>query len=228
MSLNILCLYQDLMNLYGENGNIKVLKYHLDELGIKTKIDYLSIDDKIDFSKYDLVMIGSGTEENRFICLKHLMKYKKDIAKAIDEDKFFLITGNAVALFGKSIYKEKALGVLDLEVTESKDRNVNEVVIPSSFSADIYGTVNHQDDVTNKENNLFENSGVLKNNFYGSYVFGPILSRNPEFLEYFIKELIHSKDKKFKIKKLNLDLDKKAYNEFIEFKKTKVFNVHNS
>lgn len=228
MSLNILCLYQDLMNLYGENGNIKVLKYHLDSLGIKTKIDYLSIDDKIDFSKYDLVMIGSGTEENRFICLKHLIKYKKDIAKAINDDKFFLATGNSVALFGKSIYKEKALGVLDLEVAESKDRNVNEVVIPNSFCSDIYGTINHQDDVTSNENSLFENSGVLKNNFYGSYVFGPILVRNPEFLEYFIKGLIHSKDKKFKIKKLNLDLDKKAYNEFIEFKKTKVFNVHNS
>ena len=83
MKINILCLYYDLMNLYGDTGNIRVLKYHLDDLKIKYNIDYLSIDDKLDFSKYDLVLIGASTEENRAICLKHLIKYKKDIDKAI-------------------------------------------------------------------------------------------------------------------------------------------------
>ena len=39
-----------------------------------------------------------------------------------------------------------------------------------------------------------------------------------------IVKLVLSKDKKFKFKKLNLSLEEKAYNEFIEFKKTKVFN----
>lgn len=34
------------------------------------------------------------------------------------------------------------------------------------------------------------------------------------------------KDKNFKFKKINTALNEKAYNEFIEFKKTKVFNSH--
>ena len=86
--------------------------------------------------------------------------------------------------------------------------------------------MNHQDIIKNNKNHLFNEEGIKYKIFYGTQVLGPILSRNPEFLEYFLKELIKSKDKNFKLKKLNTDLNKKAYDEFIEFKKTKVFNSH--
>ena len=84
--MKILCLYNDLMNLYGESGNIKAIKYHLDKLNIKHQIDYLSIDDKIKFKDYDLVIIGSGKEKNREICLKHLEKYKNEIKDEIENN----------------------------------------------------------------------------------------------------------------------------------------------
>lgn len=228
MKINILCLYYDLMNLYGDTGNIKVLKYHLEELGIKCEIDYKSIDDKLDFSKYDLTLIGAGTEENRFICLKHLLKYKKDITSSIENNKFFLITGNAISMFGKTLYNEKALNIFDFVVEESKERISQEVILENDICAPIYGFFNHQDILKNTKNNLFKDEGIHYKNFYATFTLGPILSRNPEFLEYFLKELIKSKDKNFKIKKINTTLNKKAYNEFIEFKKTKVFNSHNS
>ena len=66
------------------------------------------------------------------------------------------------------------------------------------------------------------NDGIKYNNFYGTTLIGPLLVRNPEFLKEFIKELIKSKDKKFKLKKINTKLNELAYDEFIEFKKTKV------
>lgn len=226
MKINILCLYYDLMNLYGDTGNIKVLKYHLEELGIKYNIDYKSIDDKLDFTKYDLTLIGAGTEENRFICLKHLLKYQKDIISSINNNKFFLITGNAISMFGKSLYNKKALNVFDFETKKSKERISEEVILENNICSPIYGFMNHQDIIKNNKNHLFNEEGIKYKNFYGTQVLGPILSRNPEFLEYFLKELIKSKDKNFKLKKLNTDLNKKAYDEFIEFKKTKVFNSH--
>ena len=224
MKINILCLYYDLMNLYGDTGNVRVLKYHLDDLKVKYNIDYLSIDDKVDFSKYDLILIGDGTEDNRFICLEHLLKYKKDIKKMIDSDKFFLVTGNALGMFGKKLYDKKALGIFDFSVSESNERISKEVVLDNDICSSIYGFMNHSDEITNNKTPLFRDEGVHYKNFYGTYVVGPILSRNPEFLEYFLKELLKSKDSKFKFKELNLSLDKEAYNEFIEFKKTKVFN----
>lgn len=224
MKLNILCLYQDIMNLYGDTGNIKVLKYHLDELNIKYNIDYLSIDDELSFENYDLIMIGSGTENNREITLNHLKKYKKVIKEQIENNKFFLITGNALSMFGKNLYSEKALGIFDFEVIKSEERISKEIVLESDISSPIYGFVNHQDVNNNDKNFLFKDEGIHYKNFYGTYVTGPILSRNPEFLEYFLNDLLKQKDKKYKSKKINTSLNKQAYQEFIEFKKTKVFN----
>ena len=226
MKINILCLYYDLMNLYGDTGNIKVLKYHLDELNIKHTIDYKSIKDKLEIKKYDLILIGASTEENRDLCLKHLLKYKKDIKEYIENNKFFLATGNSISMFGKILYNEKALNIFDFETERSKERISKEVILENNICKPIYGFMNHQDIIKNNKNYLFNEEGIKYKNFYGTQVLGPILSRNPEFLKYFLEELIKSKDKNFKLPKINTKLNEKAYNEFIEFKKTKVFNSH--
>jgi len=224
MKLNILCLYYDIMNLYGDTGNLKVLEYHLNELGIKYNVDKLSNLDEVDFSKYDLVLIGEGNEENRNLCLEHLIKYKDDIKKIIDNNTFFLVTGNALSMFGKTLYGKDALGIFDFDVFSSKERVSKEVILESNFCTSIYGFLNHEDDVIFKDNTLFKDEGVKYNNFYGTMVLGPILARNPMFLEYFLKKLILYKNKDFKFKKINTKLNNKAYDEFIEFKKTKKFN----
>ena len=57
--LNILYLYPDILELYGDFGNIQVLKYRLEKRGIKANITPYSIgDDTPDFNKFDLVFSG--------------------------------------------------------------------------------------------------------------------------------------------------------------------------
>ena len=73
MNIVIAYLYYDLLDLYGESGNIKVLKHHLLNQGINPIIKLLTINDKLDFKKYDLVVISAGTEKNQMIALKHLI-----------------------------------------------------------------------------------------------------------------------------------------------------------
>lgn len=228
MKIDILCLYYDVMNLYGDTGNLKVITHHLDDLNIKYNIDKLTFDDDIDFSKYDLILLGSGKENDRELVLKDLEKYKKEINNAIKNGTFFLVTGNSLGIFGKKLYKKKALNIFDFEVCESTDRISQEVIIKNDFGKSIYGFMNNSDILKNKKNYLFENEGVHVNNFYGTYVLGPILARNPDFLKYFMKELILSKDKSYKMRQLDTSLEEKAYSEFIEFKKTKKFNSKKS
>ena len=217
MNIKIGYLYYDLMNLYGEIGNIKALTYHLNEQGIKTEIKYLSLEDKINVKDLDLIYIGSGTEDNRKLVFDNLKKYKKDIEKAIEDNKFFLVTGNATTLFSKNY-----LDIFDFDVEESP-RIVKEVITKFQYTnKDIYGLYNYSDDVNyNGINNLFKDDGISYKNFYATYLIGPLLVRNPEFTKYFVKELIKSKDKKFKFKKFNTYIDEKAYDEYITFKKNK-------
>ncbi len=222
MEITIGHLYYDLMNLYGEIGNIKVLTYHLKNQGIKVNIKNLSIDDNINFDELDLIYIGSGTNNNQLLVLNDILKYKEDIHKYYNDNKFFLITGNAIELFGEQIIDidnnvHEGLKLFDYYTKENKKRIVNEVYIPSLFTKEnILGFNNHFGSIY-KDNIKLDNDFIFNNNFYGTYTLG-LLPRNPSFTKYFIKQLIINKNKKFKIKDFNFKLDKKAYTDFIAFK----------
>lgn len=198
--MKIAYLYYDFLNLYGESGNIKIISNILKYNKIKHEILYLSLDDELEFDKYDLVYIGSGTEDNLLIALKHLSKYKNDIKKYIEDNKFMLVTGNSVDMFGKKIDDNKALNIFEYEVTKGK-RKMEEV-----YHNKILGFINN-----NSYNNKYCDTDIIRhNNFYGTYILGPILVRNPHLVKQFLNNLTNKK------LKYDLKLETKAYNEFIK------------
>lgn len=232
--IKIAHLYYDLMNLYGDNGNIKALKYQLEHQGVKVKTYFLTLGDKINFDEYDMFYIGPGTNDNQKLILKDLLKYQKEIKKAVEKNKFFLITGNALDLFGKYILTEnnkkfKTLNVFNYYSKEESFRLVDEVIAKSILVDDyILGFQNQNSTMYEIENPLFSiikgigsypkstNEGIIYNNFIGTYLIGPLLARNPEFLKYLTKKLIISQNNKFKFKKFDLKLEKEAHKEYIK------------
>ena len=198
--MKIAYLYYDFLNLYGESGNIKIISNILKYNKIKHEILYLSLDDELEFDKYDLVYIGSGTEDNLLIALKHLSKYKNDIKKYIEDNKFMLVTGNSVDMFGKKIDDNKALNIFEYEVSKGI-RKKEEV-----YHNKILGFINN-----NSYNNKYCDTDIIRhNNFYGTYILGPILVRNPHLVKQFLNDLTNKK------LKYDLKLETKAYNEFIK------------
>ncbi len=198
--MKIAYLYYDFLNLYGESGNIKIISNILKYNKIKHEILYLSINDELEFNKYDLVYIGSGTEDNLLIALKHLSKYKNDIKKYLEDNKFMLVTGNSVDMFGKKIEDSKALNIFDYEVIKGS-RKMEEV-----YSNKILGFINN-----NSYNSEYSDRDIIRyNNFYGTYILGPILVRNPHLVKQFLNDVTNKK------LKYDLKLETKAYNEFIK------------
>lgn len=233
MNIKVAHLYYDLMNLYGESGNVKALKMQLEGQGIKTTIKFLTIDDDLNFKDYDIVYIGSGTENNQKIVLNHLLKYKNDIEDAIERGVHFICTGNALELFGNVIEdvnnkKYTALGMFDFDVKQEEVRMVDEVLFKTDLiNKYILGFQNQSGHIKSDILNLFdvvkgigsyigsEKEGIHYKNFYGTYVIGPILVRNPELLKYLIKEIINKNNKNFKFKKFNQKLEIEAYDNFM-------------
>ena len=208
--MKIAYLYYDFLNLYGESGNIKIIENTLKYNKIKHEILYLSLDDKLNFDEYDLIYIGSGTEDNQKIALKHLSKYKKDLKKYIEDNKFILVTGNSVDMLGKKINDIDALGIFDYTVKQEK-RKMEEVYLDSNFTKKkILGFVNNNSYVSEFKNPLFKDEGIKYKNLYATYILGPILVRNPEFFKYFLNNLTNKK------LKYDLKLEIKAYNEFVK------------
>lgn len=236
-TISIAHLYYDLMNLNGESGNIMALKSHLEHQGLKVNISFLTVDDQIDFDKYDIYYMGSGSKENKLIVLKDIIKYQKEIEISIKNNKYFIITGNALDLFGKYIedendHKRKCLEIFKYHTKEidPEESIVGEQVFKSNLiNEPIIGFQNRQNTMINEdENNLFtvingtgyqkdsNEEGYLFNNFYGTYLLGPLLIRNPYFTDYLVGKIL--KENKLPYKENHNSFDYIAYNEFINNK----------
>lgn len=218
MKIVIGYLYHDLLNLYGDSGNIKCLEYHLKEQGIDVEIRKMSLNDKKDFKKIDLLYIGSGTEDNIKLALEDLSKDKEGIKNYIESNKFILATGNSIEIFGKKIIDGdkniKGLNIFSY-VTKYGTRVVKDVIEKIDLiDKEIVGFENHSG------SNELDELIIKRHNFYGTYLVGPLLVRNPMLCSYLIKELVLFKDKKFKFKDENYELDLLAY-ENVELAKEK-------
>ena len=220
MKLYIAYLYSDLMNLYGENGNIKALKYAFNSQNVNVIIDSISIGSNFNLDKYDVLYIGMGTEDNQRFVLKDILKHKKEIKEYIESCKTFIATGNSIELFGKSINEEKALNIFKYTSRKLDKRLVGDVfVTDSNISDKIIGFQNRGSIIENNEYPLYEednNLGVRYKNFYGTYLLGPILARNPELLKYIVSNVLKMKDENFKFKSFDLKLNKQAYKTYLK------------
>ena len=217
--IKILHLYYDLLNLYGENANSKALVNRLERQKIKVKVDFKSIGDNIKINDYDFIYVGSGSLESMEIAKKDFKRLEKDLKKYIRSFKIVLATGNAVELFENILdYKTKPIDFRIVGDQVFECDLINKLVIGfQNRTSVIY---------ENNEESLFRvksgcgydpnsmNEGIKHNNFYGTYLLGPILIRNPYFLEYLVKNLLENNSIDYK--HVNQDVSYSAYEEYLE------------
>ena len=224
-------LYYDLMNLYGENGNIMALESGFNDQDMYTEVVRLTIGDKIDFNKYDIYYMGCGSEENQLIVIEDLIKYKDKIKDAIDNGKHFIFTGNSYELLGKYIEKTskdkiETLNIFDFYSKELDKRIIGEEVLETDiYSEPVIAFQNRQCVLNNNDYHLFSlvnghadnykshYEGIHYNNLYATYNLGPLLIRNPLLKDHIIKEVL---DKKDILYKSIPTIDEKAYNEYVK------------
>ena len=95
MEFRILHLYYDIMNLYGEYGNVSALERYLRMQGAEVMTDRLTVRDAPDFCSYDLVYTGSGTERKQLFVLEDIKRHTESIKNALESGVIFLATGNS-------------------------------------------------------------------------------------------------------------------------------------
>ncbi len=190
--MKIAHLYYDIMNLYGDSGNVKLLCKMLEDQGIEITLIKLSINDKLNFDDYDFVYIGSGTYTHQKLALNHLFSYQKDIKNYIEQNKFFLCTGNAMDLFGQKIIdQQKNIECLNIfpYISKKVPRFVKEVNYTFN-DLNIIGFLNQDVIIENNKQFWFDQEGVRENNFFATYVTGPLLVRNIFLAKWLIKQLV--------------------------------------
>lgn len=225
-TIKIAHLYYDLMNLYGESGNIRALVEGLKKQGVKCEVDLLTKGSKINFSKYEIFYMGMGTERNQEIVRKDILRYKEEIKKNI-KTKTFIMTGNAYELFGASLNDLECLNIFNFKSKSVRGRIVGEesartytlknMVIGFQNRGSINdNTENHFLEIVNghADNKDSKFEGIHIDNFYGTYNLGPLLIRNPELTDKIIENILTKYNYPFT--KDENSTDYLAYNEYIK------------
>ena len=215
--LKILYLYPDILELYGDFGNIQVLKYRLEQRGFTATVVPYSIGDATpNFNDYDIVFAGGGADQEQGILANDLLKYKDNIKQAVDNGVFFLLICGSYQLFGKYYKDVNGNTIPGLEVfdyyTEAiqnrKKRCIGNIVIHANLNGKetkVIGFENHGGQTFNIDTPLGDvllgngnkfgdkKEGFFKKNVIATYLHGPLLSKNPELADYIIKYCIDKK-----------------------------------
>jgi len=206
MKASILYLYYDFMNLYGDNGNVRIMEKRLRDQGFDVEVVRKTItDDNISFEGFDFIYCGSGTESRRFAAVKHLKDFESGFKAAASSGTPVLFTGNAWGMLGASITsldgeKTAGLGLFGFDVKEEiKQRFTGDAVeTAEGFSDSFIGFINKCDVIENFDGYMFKvektigqipytADGVRKDNLFGISLIGPVLAKNPFFAEYLVR-----------------------------------------
>ncbi len=217
--IKLLYLYADMLELYGDYGNIQVLKYRLEKRGIKLIVDKYSLEDnEPDFNSYDIIFAGGGADKEQSILSNDLIRYKKNIKTALNNGVFFLLICGAYQLFGK-YYKDvdgniiPGLEIFDYyteAIEDRKKRCIGNIIIKSKINdieTEVIGFENHGGQTYNIKTpfgkiltgngNKFGDieEGYLEKNVIATYLHGPLLAKNPVIADYIIKYCLERKYK---------------------------------
>ena len=226
--IKILYLYPDMLELYGDYGNIQVLRYRLEKRGFQCIVDKYSIGDEMpNFKNYDIIFAGGGADNEQSILSEDLIKYKDELKEAENEGVFFLLICGAYQLFGKYYKGVEGNIIPGLEIfpyyteaiADRKKRCIGNIVLDVNLNGKetkVIGFENHggqtYDVPTSFGKVLFGNGnkfgdteeGFYKKNVIATYLHGPLLSKNPELTDYIIKYCLDRKyDENITLEPLN-------------------------
>lgn len=213
MELRVCHLYPDLLNLYGDRGNLIALRQRCLWRGIDCSIQSVSMGEKFIAADYDLVFLGGGQDYEQNILQDDFIRQKGQyIRQAVEDELVFLCICGGYQLMGR-YYEEPdgrkiaCLGAIDVWTIGHKQRLTGNTLARCEFLGNIkqdpllVGFENHAgrtwlgDQVKplamvlkGKGNNGQDKTeGAIYKNVYCTYYHGSFLPKNPAMADYLIE-----------------------------------------
>lgn len=149
--LRVAHLYGNLLNTYGDNGNILMLKYVGEKLAAHMTIDIVSMGDAFDEKAYDIMFFGGGQDYEQSIVAKDLPGKKASIARFIESGGVGLAICGGFQLLGQYYIqadgkKIDGIGVMGhYTLNQNNNRYIGDIKIHNDeFNETYYGFENHQ------------------------------------------------------------------------------------
>lgn len=232
MQVKILWMYHDLMDLYGDKGNIQVLKTRCQKRGIECVVDTCSLGDEVDCSAYDCIFIGGGADKEQGLLVDDLRARRDNLLKAMNEQTFIFLVCGGYQLFGKYYldgdgHKIEGLGFFDYytESSSREDRCIGNIAIEVELNGEkikVVGFENHGGQtkgvtqpfgkVLAGHGNTFKNGfeGFYNGCVLGTYMHGPLLPKNPQIADLILQKALNKRYGKVDLVELDDKLEHQA------------------
>ena len=228
MTVNIAHLYPDLLNLYGDKGNILSLKYRLLWRGIEAAVREYKVEEDIDFENTDIIYIGGGTDKEQTVTLKRLLEMKEQLVSFVENGGTVIGVCGGYHILGKQFVTENetldGLGILNITTKKSDKRYVGNVILDTDFldmpivGFENHSTVTETGDLKPLGKVTFGNGvteGVIYKNVLGTNLHGPLLPKNPKLCDYILQKTLENKNSEVTLTPLNDDIENDANNYII-------------
>ena len=238
MELKICHMYPDVLNLYGDGGNIRCLTRRLQWRGIGAEVTRMPIGSPASLSGYDLVFIGGGQDFEQQVLLEDLHRGKdREIRAAVEDGLPFLTICGGYQMLG-SYYETydgqrcDFIGALDLYTVGSKVRMIGNYSFrcgEESGGSVVVGFENHSGKtwlgsgvqplgkvLSGYGNNGEDGSeGARYKNVFGTYSHGPLLPKNPAFCDHILLTALERKYGATELAPLDDTAERAAHDEVL-------------
>lgn len=211
MKITIGHLYPDLLNLYGDRGNIQCLMKRCQWRGIEAETKVFELDDPITFSGLDIVLLGGGSDREQMLVCEKLREIRGDFKQYVEDGGVTIAICGGYQLLG-NYYKTdqgmiEGLELVDMYTEQGEGRLIGNIVMKSDlFDMPVVGFENHGGrtyigdnkplgtvlyGAGNDGKNGYE--GVVYKNVIGTYLHGPLLPKNPQIADWLIARALEKK-----------------------------------
>ncbi len=238
MDLKILWMYNDLMDLYGDKGNIQVLKTRAEKRNIAVTVKTCTLEEEVDINDYDLLFLGGGADYEQNLIFEDLLKRKESIQNALANKTAFLLICGGYQLFGQYYLDQDGNKIEGLNLfdyyTESTDRDhrcIGNIAVESTIDGEtfrIVGFENHGGQTKNVSTplgkvltghgNTYDGGyeGFINNQVIATYMHGPLLPKNPKVADILLKRALSKRYGHVELEELDDTLENKAREVMLE------------
>lgn len=214
MELKICHLYPDVLNLYGDRGNILCMEKRLQWRNIDVITTGVSVGEPLHASDYDLFFIGGGQDFEQEVLLSDLAGAKtEEIKAAIEDGKTFLAICGGFQMLGNYYetwdgHKCDFTGAINFYTVGSEQRMIGNYIFECNEpSTTVVGFENHSGKTYlgsgvrplgtvisgHGNNGEDETEGARYKNVFATYSHGCLLPKNPILCDYILNTALTRK-----------------------------------
>ena len=208
MKLKICHLYGNLMNTYGDNGNLLMLQHRAKKLGYEVETTLISLEEDFNAEDFDIVMFGGGQDFEQTVVAKDLQNKKEALIQYIEDNGVVVAICGGFQLLGRYYVNasgERLNGISAIDVCTNgqfPSRLIGDIeIFNEEFGETYLGYENHIGRTylgknmkplgkvvkgfgNNEEDHV---EGCHYKNVFCSYFHGPILVRNQHLADRIIE-----------------------------------------